>query len=104
MEGNPPMLLLQSNPLREGLRLGWTRFSIRSLMAATGLVAVPFAVLGVVPGGILSVSILTYSLVPLASRWTAAELSTTVAWLLGATLAVSNVCLDFFPVLFCLIA
>src|SRR4051812_37974483 len=30
MEGNPPMLLPESNPSRQGLQLGRTRFSIRS--------------------------------------------------------------------------
>lgn len=66
-------------------------FSLRSLMVATGLIAVSFAAFGVVAGGILSAGVLAYSSVPSASRWAAVEIAATVAWLLGMALTASDV-------------
>ena len=81
-----------------------TRFSLLSLMVTIGLIAVSFATLGVIPGSIVATAVLTYRLINSTSRWTAAEITATVAWLLGAALLLSNVALDGIKVFFFFVA
>lgn len=70
------------------------RWSVRTMLVATAVVAVCFASFGLFSGGILAVSLLLVVLDPHPFRWRTLERGVTVAWLLGVGLIASDVEVD----------
>ena len=70
--------------------MGRARFSLRTMLVATAVLAVGFAVFGVIISGLLSIVLLIIAIGPFSSRWQTWELAATIGWLLGALLAFSN--------------
>jgi hypothetical protein len=87
----------------EGLVKDRIKFKVCGLMVATAVMATLFAPFWVVTCVVIWAAIVIAALNPLSSQWRSWELAATVAWLLGAILAFSDVIVDGLAFMFFLV-